>query len=367
MTNWNIDELMQVPEYRTIYTDGNIRGIIYENEPYKGKKTEVFAYLGVPDTGNGKLPAMVCVHGGGGRAFREWVELWNKRGFAAISMDFGGMGMDGEPLEFAGPNQDHPAKFELKKLGWKNIWTYHAIAAIMRSYSILASQPQVDENRIGIVGISWGGFLTCIASGVDPRLKCSIPIYGCGFIRDNSAAAWVEIFAEMDDDERNEWHRLCDPSQYLPDSKIPMLFVNGTNDFAYHLNCYQKSYELPQGPVKLCIRHEMSHGHQPGWDARESYYFAESILNNGVPLPEISAMNISGNTCSAEFSSQTEITRGLLLHTVDSGWWPDRKWIESKAELSGNTVSAKIPPDATCFYLAVEDNRNLQVSAPHQT
>jgi cephalosporin-C deacetylase-like acetyl esterase len=34
----------------------------------------------------GKVPGMVLVHGGGGTAFKEWVQKWNAQGFAAISI-----------------------------------------------------------------------------------------------------------------------------------------------------------------------------------------------------------------------------------------------------------------------------------------
>ena len=47
----------------------------------------VFAYLGRPATGKGPFPAMVLVHGGGGKAFREWAEHWAKRGYVALAMD----------------------------------------------------------------------------------------------------------------------------------------------------------------------------------------------------------------------------------------------------------------------------------------
>lgn len=34
-----------------------------------------------------KVPGMVLVHGGGGTAFEDWVQLWVQRGYAAIAMD----------------------------------------------------------------------------------------------------------------------------------------------------------------------------------------------------------------------------------------------------------------------------------------
>ena len=48
---------------------------------------------------------MVLVHGGGGTAFKEWVEKWNARGYAAISIAVEGQtdkrSEDGESWEKA--------------------------------------------------------------------------------------------------------------------------------------------------------------------------------------------------------------------------------------------------------------------------
>src|SRR5580704_12779153 len=76
------------------------------NELYHGLPTRVFAYYATPDTLAGKnspgrkFPAVVLVHGGGGTAFREWCELWAKRGYAAIAMDLAGY----QPIEGQNPH-----------------------------------------------------------------------------------------------------------------------------------------------------------------------------------------------------------------------------------------------------------------------
>ena len=106
MSTWDIEKLFsEKTSYNVISREGSISGIVYENEPYLGKPSRVFAYLGIPESIDEKVPAMVCIHGGGGKAFKEWVELWVKRGYAAISMDFGGMEPDGKNLPTADRNR----------------------------------------------------------------------------------------------------------------------------------------------------------------------------------------------------------------------------------------------------------------------
>ena len=43
--------------------------------------------------------------------------------------------------------------------------------------------------------ISWGGYLTCIVAGLDNRFKAAVPVYGYGFLHENSV--WLNQFAKM--------------------------------------------------------------------------------------------------------------------------------------------------------------------------
>ncbi len=129
---------------------------------------------------------MVLVHGGGGKAFRDWAELWAKRGYVALAMDTAGCGPDG-PLADGGPDQTDATKFrDFTDTEISDMWTYHAVAAVIRGHSLLAALPEVDRSRIGVVGLSWGGYLTCIVAGLDDRLKVAVPVYACGFLGEDS-------------------------------------------------------------------------------------------------------------------------------------------------------------------------------------
>ncbi len=146
-------------------------------------------------------------------------------------------------------------------------WTYHAVANVIRGVSLLSARPEVDANRIGITGISWGGYLTCIVSGLDDRLKVSVPVYGCGFLEENSV--WLGRFAAMTPERRVEWTKLWDPSRYVGQAAMPVLFMNGTNDFAYPLDSYRKTYRLVKNR-DICVTVNMPHGHSQGWHRRRS-------------------------------------------------------------------------------------------------
>src|SRR4051812_3102126 len=73
---WDIEALRRTPAVTWADADGPLRKLYYEGEPRGGKPTRVFAYLAKPAKVDGRLPAVVLVHGGGGKAFPEWAKLW---------------------------------------------------------------------------------------------------------------------------------------------------------------------------------------------------------------------------------------------------------------------------------------------------
>ncbi len=362
---WNLKQLFQVPKATWGSPSGLLREVYYENVPWQGKPTRVFAYYGRPAEGTGPFPAMLLVHGGGGTAFPAWAELWAKRGYAALAMDLSGRGPERKRLPDGGPDQSYERKFaSFTEDDAEKMWTYHAVAAVLRGHSLLASLPEVDPQRIGVTGISWGGYLTCIVAGVDPRIKVAVPVYGCGFLDENSC--WLNIFNKMSPEQRSRWVEYFDPSQYLPGATCPMLFINGTNDFAYPLDSYQKSYRLVPGPVTLRIEVEMKHSHPHGWAPKEIGLFVDSVLRNGTPLPAIEPMHTEGNRVWARFRSQTPIKEAQLHYTTDTGPWQKRKWHSIQAQLAGDRVEATLPEEAhLVYYLSITDRRGAMVTTPH--
>jgi len=214
-TPWDLEELSKPPEFE--WAEGKeVRSLYYKSEPYKGITTRVFSYYATPGTVSGdptrdkQLPAVVLVHGGGGTAFPNWVRLWAKRGYAAIAMDLAGCGPKKDVrLPDGGPGQGHDMKFETIDQSPTEQWTYHAVANVMRAHSLILSFPEVDDERTAITGISWGGYLTCIVAGLDSRFKAAVPVYGCGFLHENST--WLNEFEKMSAESRAKWIQLWDP------------------------------------------------------------------------------------------------------------------------------------------------------------
>lgn len=362
------EAIVYTPELREKDKESTVKAIYYDSVPYQGKPTRVFAFLGMPKVPKGKkVPGIVLVHGGGGSAFESWVRLWNARGYAAIAMDTCGTLPVGtyaswKRNEYGGAmncggfySLDDPITDQ---------WTYQAISSVVIANSLLRSQVGVDSKRIGITGVSWGGYLTCIASGVDNRFKFSAPVYGCGFLGDNSA--WLADFKTIGKEKADKWLSLWDPSVYLPNAGMPMLWVTGSKDFAYPMDSYQKSYRLPSDSRTLCIKIDMIHGHGYMSETPEEIHaFANTFCLKGTPLAKITAQGLDGDVLWAKYSSKTKVASATLNYTTDTLPNFDRNWVAEPAIIEGKKVSARIPADAKAFYLNLTDSQDLVVSTEY--
>ena len=261
--------------------EADVRSVWIEGEPLNGKSTRFFAYYGLPRDASParKCPAMVLVHGGEGTAFANWVRLWNERGYAAIAMDTCGAVpvKDASTKKWSRHEWSGPA-------GWGNFsraldvpksqWTYHAVAAVIRSHDFLRSLPEVDRYRVGITGISWGGYLTCIAAGVDDRYLFAVPVYGCGYYGEDSR--WKTQLEKLGKVGRR-WLELWDASVYLPEAKCRFYWVSGKDDPFFPYVSLRKSAALTKGTSEFHVIDHMVHGQNAGSTPEYIRDFADKL------------------------------------------------------------------------------------------
>ena len=370
---WDLEALSKAPAIHPApgFDAEGVTAIYFDGLSWHGRPTRVFAYYGLPAVEAGqKIPAMVLVHGGGGTAFAEWVRLWTSRGYAAIAPDTCGCTPGGKSgqrprHELGGP--PGWGGFDQIDQDIKDQWTYHAIADVILAHSLIRSIPEVDTERVGITGISWGGYLTCIAAGVDQRFKLAVPVYGCGFLGEDSV--WLGDFQKMGKEKASKWLKLWDPSTYLASAKMPMLWVTGTNDFAYPMDSLQKSYRLPAGQRTLAIRIRMAHAHGgPGENPEEIRAFADSILKDGKPMAKITAQGRDGREVWVTYKTQVPLASAELAFTKDRGKWQGRNWQSTPARIDAQAgrVTASLPEGVSVYHLNLVDERKLVTSSEHE-
>lgn len=156
-----------------------------------GAGATVPGYLLLPKDSRGKAPAILYCHWHGGEYEIGKEELFQakhtpeppgpalvKRGFVVLAIDaycFGernGQGPDG-PKEKGKEGEATAAKFQL----WvgRTLWGMMMRDDLM-ALDYLASRPEVDTNRIGVMGMSMGATRSWWLLALDERLKTGVPI-----------------------------------------------------------------------------------------------------------------------------------------------------------------------------------------------
>jgi hypothetical protein len=242
-------------------------------------------------------------------------------------------------------------------------WAYHAVADVMLANSLLRSLPQVDPDRIGLTGISWGGYLTCLSAGTDARFKLAVPIYGCGFYNEDGSNMKKSL-DKMGPEKASRWLAKLDASLYLPNAKMPFLWLNGSNDPFFPLTSMMKSAAAQPGPKALCIKVRLVHGQGQGQSQPEIFAFVDSILKNGEPLTAIKAIGSENRTAWVEFAGKSPLKTAELIYTCNAGPINGRKWESAPAAIKDGKATAALPDGVTAWYFNLIDVRGLTVSSP---
>ncbi len=357
----NVERFFDIPEQypAELFSYPGITQTFYDSVPYHGKPTRVFACYGLPENAAPEhpVPGIVLIHGGGASALADWVELWNRRGYAAISMDTCGGIPCWAPNAYFAKWPRHP--FSGPK-GWgqsmydvdlppEDQWPYHAAAAVMLAHSLLRSLPGVDPERIGVTGVSWGGVTAATVAGLDPRFRFAIPVYGCGFMNEESSALNFE-HPRMTPERCDRWYELWDPGHYLPNADLPLLFFSGSNDFAFPPDALQKSFDaVPNEGKRLSVRVAYPHGMTQCWNEETIFDFADSILAKRN-VPELAKIEISGNEVAVPMKCDRKIRLAELNFTRATGYWQDRIWNRVPAQIENGRLIARIPRAASALY-----------------
>lgn len=218
---------------------------------FKGKKAMLAAVYGYPK-GAKNLPGLVQIHGGGQSAQSSFVVKDAKNGYATISIawagrihstqykvtnkekeafwtgntenpdylvttDWGAVDAYHHHCRFKGNNfvQNPPSESTVDPVqSPRNSGWFLATMGARRAITFLEQQRQVDQNRIGVYGMSMGGKLTVLTAGADSRIKAAAP--ACGGLSDLSSGRALPGVAD---------------DSYLKRISCPTIIMTPSNDF----------------------------------------------------------------------------------------------------------------------------------------
>jgi dipeptidyl aminopeptidase/acylaminoacyl peptidase len=175
-----------------------------------------------------KVPALIWVHGGpGGQSrvgYSSLIQFFVNHGYAVLEVNNRGSSGYGKTF-YKMDDRNHGDK-DLKDCIWGKKW--------------LQSQEYIDSNKIGILGGSYGGFMTMAAMTSAPdEFKVGVDLFGVtNWLRTlKSTPAWwasfrTALFNEMGDPFTADSVRLYTISPLFHADKVknPVMILQGAND-----------------------------------------------------------------------------------------------------------------------------------------
>jgi dienelactone hydrolase len=283
---------LDVEVVRSWREGGNaLEALRFTDEVAGGVKTRVFALQGAPADGK-KLPGILHIHGGGQTASLDWVKFWAARGYVCVSFDFCGPRADRKEVTDWGPiAHANMAKagggLQLTPTPRESSWFHWAVAA-RRALTLLARDPRVDPERLGIFGVSVGGTLTWLVAGSDPRVKVADPIYGCGYNYDRRNARWDLL---MPSEEYNSYQRTLSPEAHAPYVTCPLLFFSATNDGHGLMDRAYEALAATAGPASQVFTPRNEHHVAPG-EGRDLVLWMDLHLKGGPAWPKTPGLRV---------------------------------------------------------------------------
>lgn len=354
------------------YTRKNVQvqEVYYSSRPYKGKPVRIFGYFAYPEKYFFNLPAILLVHGGGGHASLSSAVNWAKRGYAVLAIDLPGKGERRMVSRSGGPDMDVPYILRTSPDLSYN-YLVNAVAAARNGITFLTQQPMVDRQRIGMVGLSWGGVITLMTNGIDKRLNTAVNVFGAGFIPEG--CTWADWFAAKTPLEMAEWDNLVDPKNFLPSQHGSIFFITGTNDHCYYLPTFQKSYQTVAAPKKLLLVPNLKHQFLPDTE-NVVLKWLDSKLKYMAAFPEVTLnplfVNRQGKVIvPVTVASAASISRVTLHYSTGApSRWTSRRWTAAKPYTENGIYYFGLPPaliqPELLFFVSAADSQGGRVSSP---
>ncbi len=331
-----------------------VRTIKYTSEISDGFKVRVVAYYGFP-TGGRSLPAILHLHGGGQNATLPYVQYWAKRGYATLSINWGGRPLEGDaangktdwgPLPYNQNSDDTGSVYSLQPDGRANSW-YHWAIASRRGLTFLEQQPEVDASRLGLFGISMGGRLTWLVAGLDARLTCATSIYGATLMHEPLPGLPNSEYVPALKKEPL-WGPTLDAYAYAPRIRCPFLFLSAANDFFGRLDFADRTLKAMPGERKWwTLSPHFSHYVGPD-ESKSLVLWMDHWLKSGVAWPAAPSLALDLAQPDHVPVASVKPADGELVDRVDiyysTGRFPQaRFWRTAESSLDQGRWRAKLP------------------------
>lgn len=339
-----------------------VRYVTFAIGTFKGVKARIAAFYAF-GPGKGKRPALLHLHGGGQRAFLHEVLYSARRGYACLSINWGG-----RPMERARPGEENtdwgavdptqknvPGYFNLLP-GEKyldpgpsprnNNW-YLLTYAGRRGLTFLERQPEVDADRLGVYGHSMGGNLTVYVAGSDDRVKAAVPSAGGQGFRTMPWALLPEQRKHRPRGDAALFRATLAYQAYAPRIRAPLLWLGATNDFHGIMDdTYRTGALIPHTQVRYAFAPHFNHRFTPACRAAGALWLDQHLQGTfrfpETPVSELHLPRGRVPRLTVTPDRRLPIRSAEIRYAVD----PDpqaRFWRLARATAKDGTWTAELP------------------------
>ena len=255
---------------------------------FDGLEIPAIYYKPLSASKNNKVPALVWVHGGpGGQSrmgFNPLIQYLTNNGYAILAVN--NRGSSGYGKSFYKMDDKNHGEKDLQDCIWGKKW--------------LQKQEYIDENKIGIIGGSYGGYMTMAAMTFTPdEFMVGVNIFGVtNWIRTLKSippfweASRKALYDELGDPYSSDSIRLKKISPLFHADKVinPVMVLQGSNDpRVLQIESDEIVEELINNdiPVEYVIFEDEGHGFRKKENQIEGYRKIKSFLDLYLKAPKI--------------------------------------------------------------------------------
>jgi dienelactone hydrolase len=314
------------------------RTVTFHVGTFRGTPARMAAFYAFPK-GAKRVAALLHLHGGGQRAFLHEVEFYARRGYACLSLNWGGREMegatDGDPNTDWGavdPTQNNvPGYFSLRP-GDKaidpfdsprnNNWYVLTLGA-RRGLTFLEQQPEVDPDKLGVYGHSMGGSLTVYVAGSDRRVRAAAPSVGGSGFRTQPWPLLPQVTLETPTGDVKVFEATLGFESYAPHIAAPLLWLGSTNDFHGIMDDTHRTGALiPHDNVRYAFTPHMNHRFTPEFAVTRPLWFDQHLEGN-FAFPQTPQTHLSFATMDhvplleVRPDSPRDVTEVIVHYSID--------------------------------------------------
>jgi len=336
---FDFNKIMNDPLHARVLTTTEAEGLVvqeieYTADVWNGEPVRIYGILAYPK-GGANLPAVLWSQGGMYAASDYWPKVFARKGYFALNVTL--------------PHDVYNsfARFTTEDAAHGNL-TGLAVAQ-MRGITYMTQRPEVDEERIGVGGSSYGGLFATLIAGADPRVKAGMSFFTSG--NHHLGTNYPQFTRLRTADEVGIWLGTIDPAWRLRKKKVAFLWAIAANDHWHHLPAAVQTFKDSIGEKRMAIVPNWAHGFPENVDQELIDWFDVYLARTRKPYNEpgdMVAKNLGGKLVALwDWTGGNPVDKAELVVSYGAvrPWhcWVHRYHHVIPAQIDGQTASAEIP------------------------